>query len=259
MGCDCESSTEKQNRGAVLSAYEYQRFQTGAQPFWTPLRFPGQYHDAETDLFENWNRYYDPNSGRYLQPEPVQQNPAVLRKAAAEGYTLPGYAYALNNPVAYTDPTGLLVRIETDRYWGVLESVKFRLQSCPCVGEWFKKCYGTDPFTNSSDHLIRYFSDETALGCTQSSTSATTNWFTNTTNLCTSLFSGMFVRGSWRAERELGATLLHELSHQVSLRTLDTPNRLGLPGFRGRCSAEEAGKIAYEVFDKGCEAACGCE
>jgi RHS repeat-associated protein len=58
------------SQGVVLEGYEYQRYQTGAQSFWTPLRFPGQYYDAETDLFKNWNRYYDPSIGRYLQPEP---------------------------------------------------------------------------------------------------------------------------------------------------------------------------------------------
>ena len=67
------------SQGVVLEGYEYQRYQTGAQPFWTPLRFPGQYHDAETDLFENWNRYYDPSIGRYLQPEPMLQNPLEHR------------------------------------------------------------------------------------------------------------------------------------------------------------------------------------
>ena len=71
--------------------------QTGAQPFWTPLRFPDQYADAETDLFENWNRYDDPSTGRYLQPTPV---------LAVGSVPLPAYAYALNNPLHYTDSTG---------------------------------------------------------------------------------------------------------------------------------------------------------
>ncbi|WP_395847605.1 RHS repeat-associated core domain-containing protein [Cystobacter fuscus] len=85
------------SQGVVLEGYEYQRYQTGAQPFWMPLRFPGQYHDAETDLFENWNRYYDPSIGRYLQPEPLLQYPE---------WVAPAYAYALNNPLHYTDPDG---------------------------------------------------------------------------------------------------------------------------------------------------------
>ncbi|WP_309897492.1 RHS repeat-associated core domain-containing protein [Archangium sp.] len=85
--------------GVVLEGYEYQRYQAGAQPFWTPLRFPGQYHDTETGLFENWNRFYDPSTGRYLQPEPL---------LAATSVALPVYAYSLNNPLGFVDPTGFV-------------------------------------------------------------------------------------------------------------------------------------------------------
>ncbi|MFP2928002.1 RHS repeat-associated core domain-containing protein [Pyxidicoccus sp. 3LG] len=92
--------------GVVLQGYEYQRFQTGASPVWTPLRFPGQYHDAETDLFENWNRYYDPDLGRYLGPDPLLKEPAALLKRAAVGMATPSYAYAKNNPTGSFDPDG---------------------------------------------------------------------------------------------------------------------------------------------------------
>ncbi|WAM24231.1 RHS repeat-associated core domain-containing protein [Myxococcus sp. NMCA1] len=94
VGCACTGNAPTADRsqmGVAVSAYEYRRLQMGAQPFWTPLRFPGQYHDAETDLFENWNRYYDPSVGRYLQPEPIM---TVGARAAA----WPAYAYAKNNP-----------------------------------------------------------------------------------------------------------------------------------------------------------------
>lgn len=56
-----------------MESYEYKRFQPAAAPFWTPLRFPGQYADADTDFFENWNRFYESNTGRYLHPEPLLQ------------------------------------------------------------------------------------------------------------------------------------------------------------------------------------------
>ena len=36
----------------------------------TPLRFPGQYHDPETGLHYNQQRYYDPVTGSYLTPDP---------------------------------------------------------------------------------------------------------------------------------------------------------------------------------------------
>ncbi|WP_082207339.1 RHS repeat-associated core domain-containing protein [Corallococcus macrosporus] len=104
-GLDCNSVTCAQApdypyAGISVQSCEYQRYQTGAQPFWTPMRYPGQYYDAETDLFENWNRYYDPSSGRYLQSEPMA---SLEPKAGA----WPAYVYAHDNPIANSDPAGL--------------------------------------------------------------------------------------------------------------------------------------------------------
>ena len=61
------------------------------------LRFPGQYYDAETGLHYNWNRYYAPNIGRYIQGDPLG-----LRGG------LNAYAYVENNPMRYSDPDGQL-------------------------------------------------------------------------------------------------------------------------------------------------------
>jgi len=92
IDCTCPQTPNFPYTGLVVEGYEYQRYQTGVSPFWTPLRFPGQYFDAETDLFQNWNRYYDPSIGRYLQPDPL--NLGTFRRGMA----------AMINPAGATVP-----------------------------------------------------------------------------------------------------------------------------------------------------------
>ncbi|MEW5753832.1 RNase A-like domain-containing protein [Pseudomonas lactis] len=60
-----------------------------------PLRFQGQYFDAESGLHYNRHRYYNPDIGRYLTPDPVR---------LAGGIN--GYRY-VPNPTGWVDPLGL--------------------------------------------------------------------------------------------------------------------------------------------------------
>jgi RHS repeat-associated protein len=60
------------------------------------FRFPGQYYDQETGFHYNYHRYYDPNNGRYLTPDPI---------GLAGGINL--FSYVLNNSVNKIDPLGL--------------------------------------------------------------------------------------------------------------------------------------------------------
>ena len=65
-----------------------------------PFRYRGYYFDRETGLYFLQTRYYDPEIGRFLNRDSV---------AYADPQTINGlnlYAYCLNNPVAYVDPTG---------------------------------------------------------------------------------------------------------------------------------------------------------
>lgn len=58
-------------------------------------RFEGQFEDIETGLFYNYHRYYDPEVGRYISPDPIGTN-GLLNL----------YQYC-TNPVGYVDPFGL--------------------------------------------------------------------------------------------------------------------------------------------------------
>ncbi|MFS8071076.1 MAG: RHS repeat domain-containing protein, partial [Byssovorax sp.] len=60
-----------------------------------PWRYPGQYEDAETGLYYNRFRYYDPESGRYISEDPI----------GLAGDTSQ-YAY-VENSILWTDVFGL--------------------------------------------------------------------------------------------------------------------------------------------------------
>ncbi|NSC24734.1 RHS repeat protein [Streptomyces albus subsp. chlorinus] len=62
---------------------------------YTPLRFPGQYHDPETGLHYNYFRHYDPETARYTSPDPLGLAPA------------PNPVAYVHNPHAVTDVLGL--------------------------------------------------------------------------------------------------------------------------------------------------------
>jgi RHS repeat-associated protein len=59
------------------------------------LRGSNQYFDAESGLHYNYHRYFDPQVGRYLTPDPIGQ---------AGGLNL--YAFVEGNPVAFVDSKG---------------------------------------------------------------------------------------------------------------------------------------------------------
>jgi len=103
----CDAVTQKTEKGVVAASYEYRRYETGQVPLWTPLRFPGQYYDAESDLLENWNRYLDPALGRYFQAEPLLEQPTLVASRTTIGLPMLLYAYSHDNPITYTDEDGL--------------------------------------------------------------------------------------------------------------------------------------------------------
>jgi RHS repeat-associated protein len=96
--------------GAVVELYDYDAYgiplndQSGAL---TPFRYVGQlgyYKDQDHGLMLLGARYYDPFIGRFITQDPI---------GYAGGPNL--YAYVSDNPVSYSDPSGLLKDIDLGR------------------------------------------------------------------------------------------------------------------------------------------------
>ncbi|MEU5389171.1 DUF6531 domain-containing protein, partial [Kitasatospora cineracea] len=86
---------------------------------YTPLRFPGQYHDPETRLHYNVSRYYDPETARYTSPDPLGLTPA------------PNPDTYVHNPHTWSDPLGLSPH---PQHQDLLNAVKTEADSAQLIG-----------------------------------------------------------------------------------------------------------------------------
>lgn len=87
--------------GSLLWSWSYVRNPFGerepdAAAFTLDLRFPGQYNDAESKLYHNGEREYEPATGRYTQADPTGLSGGIN-----------SYGYAYSNPFNFIDPSGL--------------------------------------------------------------------------------------------------------------------------------------------------------
>jgi RHS repeat-associated protein len=86
-----------------------------------PLRFLGQYFDAETGLHYNRHRYYDPEIAGFISQDPIGLMGGINT-----------YAYA-PNPLSWIDPLGL-AKCSSDPYKGVKDaSAYLKSQGVPRI------------------------------------------------------------------------------------------------------------------------------
>ncbi len=88
--------------GEQVKLYEYKPYgqtQVSRGDADVNYKFTGQEEDGESNLYYYHARYYDPEIGRFIQPDSFVQEPY-------DPQTLNRYAYCRNNPVKFIDPSG---------------------------------------------------------------------------------------------------------------------------------------------------------
>lgn len=86
--------------GQVVSRTEYEPYGTVINnAAYDGIGYTGHLMDRATGLVQMQQRYYDPETGRFLSIDPVEATSGGLRHFNR-------YAYAYNNPYAFTDPDG---------------------------------------------------------------------------------------------------------------------------------------------------------
>jgi RHS repeat-associated protein len=98
------TAVQTDGSGNLYQHYEYSvygqsRYTSSTTAFPVSRRYTSQVLDEETGLYYYGARYYDPQLGRFVQPDTI-----ISSEFNPQSYDR--YAYALNNPLKYVDPSG---------------------------------------------------------------------------------------------------------------------------------------------------------
>jgi RHS repeat-associated protein len=100
----------------------------------SPLHFTGQEHDWESGDDHFPFRYYSETMGKFLAPDPAGL--AAVDPSNPQSWNR--YAYALNNPLSYIDPTGLFCVWDDGSYDSAQDSDTGSPTNCGAAGgNWF--------------------------------------------------------------------------------------------------------------------------
>ena len=101
--------------GNMLKTYRYDAFGNEIDPETldtNPFRYCGEYFDREIGTYYLRARNYDPRIGRFTTEDPARKD-------------LNYYVYGRNNPIKFTDPTGMASRIPLNNYYDSQEYQDF--------------------------------------------------------------------------------------------------------------------------------------
>ena len=94
----------------------------------SPFGYCGEYFDSETGFVYLRNRYYDPNTGRFISQDPIKDGDNW-------------YVYANNNPVMFVDPTGFDAIVVTNSKAAFNQGHTSAIYQ-DANGEWFYTYWG---------------------------------------------------------------------------------------------------------------------
>ena len=101
--------------------------------FLNPLRYRGYFYDDETGFYYLQSRYYDPEVGRFINPDGY-----ISTGTGMLGYNM--FAYCGNNPVNRVDPTGMFWKEIGNFFSKVWEGIK----------SWAKNTFGAGDSTTTT-------------------------------------------------------------------------------------------------------------
>jgi RHS repeat-associated protein len=131
-------------------------WQQGSAP--APWGYTGEHWDANVGLLYLRARWYDPTVGRFTQADRIVPNP--LNSQAWNRY-----AYGLNNPLRYTDPSGYCADGQDDPTWPEKISTLADIAGHPLVdlaldtADFFDSPLLPGPYNAAYDVLVQVAAD----------------------------------------------------------------------------------------------------
>jgi len=148
--------------GAILRAYHFSAFGmelTPDQSDSNPFRFAGEYWDAETQTYYLRARRFNPRTGRFTQPDPhwgihnhifgdspTMRNDRYMPSVHTILQSSNLFAFAVNNPVRWVDPSGRVIVCPKAVYQAAKEAyqmakpyLKYVWDGTKWVAQWVQK------------------------------------------------------------------------------------------------------------------------